>query len=134
MYEDNDELAALVDRELRRLPGPRAPHALLPRVMAAAEAWAGRPWYTRAWFAWPAGWRVLSILPLALLVYVVWSWSLPPVPPTLVAATDASRVVWSAIIEPLLPYILLVVLLMGVVCAAFGLALNYVLLERAEQR
>ena len=56
---------------------------------------------------------MVSLVPLALLVYVVWSWSLPPAPPTVVAATDASRVVWSAVIEPLLPYILLVVLLMG---------------------
>jgi hypothetical protein len=134
MHEDNDELAALADRELRRLPPPRAPDTLLPRVMAAIEASAGRPWYTRTWFAWPAGWRVLSIVPPALLVYAVWSWSPPPAPPTLVAATDASRVVWGALIEPLLPYILVVVLLMGVACAAFGLALNYVLLERAEQR
>ena len=134
MHEDNDELETLVDRELRRLPQPRAPHTLLPRVMAAVEVWAQRPWYTRAWFAWPVGWRVASLAPLALLAYALWSWSLPAAPPTVVAATDASRVVWSALIEPLLPYILLVVLLMGVVCAAFGLALNYVLLERAEQR
>ena len=81
----------------------------------------------------PAG-ESVSLVPIALLAYALWSWSLPPAPPTVVAATDASRVVWSALIEPLLPYILLVVLLMGVVCAAFGLALNYVLLERAEQR
>jgi hypothetical protein len=134
MHDDNDELEALVGRELRRLPLPRAPQTLLPRVMAAVEVWARRPWYTRAWFAWPAGWRAVSLVPLALLVYAAWSWSLPPAPPTLVAATDASRVVWSALIEPFLPYILLVVLLMGVICAAFGLALNYVLLERAEQR
>ena len=134
MHEDNDELETLVDRELRRLPQPRAPHTLLPRVMAAVEAWAQRPWYTRAWFTWPVGWRVASLAPVALLAYALWTWSLPAAPPTVVAATDASRVVWSALIEPLLPYILLVVLLMGVVCAAFGLALNYVLLERAEQR
>ena len=134
MHEDNDELERLADHELRRLPQPRAPHTLLPRVMAAVEVWAQRPWYTRAWFAWPVGWRVASLAPLALLAYALWSWSLPAAPPTVVAATDASRVVWSALIEPLLPYILLVVLLMGVVCAAFGLALNYVLLERAEQR
>ena len=134
MYADNDELAARVDRELRRLPLPRAPQTLLPRIMAAVEAWAQRPWYTRAWFAWPAQWRLVSLVPVALLFYVVWSWSLPPPPPTVVAATDAGRVLWSAVIEPLLPYILAVVLLMGIVCAAFGLALNYVLLERAEQR
>ena len=131
---DPVELEREIAAALRRLPAPRAPGTLTPRVMAAVRLRGQAPWYRRPWFAWPAGWRVLSILPVALLVYLAWSWSLPPVPPTLVAATDASRVVWSAIIKPLLPYILLVVLLMGVVCAAFGLALNYVLLERAEQR
>jgi hypothetical protein len=134
MHDDNDELEALVDRELQRLPLPRAPHTLLPRVMAAVEVWAQRPWYTRAWFAWPLAWRIASLAPVALFVYAVWSWSLPSASPTVVAASDASRVVWSAVIEPFLPYIVLVVLLMGVICAAIGLALNYVLLERAEQR
>ena len=135
MYEDNDELEALVDRELRRLPLPRAPHTLLPRVMAAVEAWAQRPWYTRAWFAWPAGWRLVSLV--AACAARLRGLELEP------AAGAANRRrrdrrqprrVERRSIEPLLPYILLVVLLMGVVCAAFGLALNYVLLERAEQR
>ena len=134
MRDDNDDLEALVDRELRRLPLPRAPQSLLPRVMAAVEALAQRPWYTRAWFAWPLGWRVVSLVPLALFAYLVWIWNPPSPPPTVVAAADASRVVWGALVEPLLPYILVLVLLMGLVCAAVGLALNYVLLERAEQR
>ena len=34
---------------------PRAPHTLLPRVLAAVQAWAQRPWYERAWFTWPLG-------------------------------------------------------------------------------
>jgi hypothetical protein len=134
MDADNPDLERLVDRELRRLPAPRAPQTLLPRVMAAVDGWAQRPWYTRAWFAWPLGWRVASLVPVGLLVYAFWRWSLPAAPPTVVAATGAGLVVWSAVVEPLLPYILVVVLLMGAVCAAFGLALNYVLLERAEQR
>ena len=132
MHPDNRNLEELVDRGLRRLPPPRAPHTLLPRVMAAVEAWGRRPWYTRAWFGWPAGWRVASIAPVALLAYAAWR--LPPAPPAVVAATSASRVLWNAVVEPLLPYILLLVVLMGLACVAFGLALNYVLLERAEQR
>ena len=47
----------LVDRELRQLPSPRAPHTLLPRVLAAVEQWTRRPWYARAWFTWPLGGR-----------------------------------------------------------------------------
>jgi hypothetical protein len=132
MNADNGELETLVDRELKRLPAPRAPHTLLPRVMAAVEALAQRPWYTRAWFTWPAGWRVASIVPIVLLVYAAWS--VPAAPPAVVAATSASYALWDAVVQPLLPYILLVVLLMALACAAFGLALNYVLLERAEQR
>ena len=134
MHEDSDDLETLVDRELKRLPTPRAPQTLLPRVMAAVEAWAQRPWYTRAWFAWPPAWRIASLAPVALFIYAVWAWRVPAPPPTVVAASDASRAVWAALIEPFLPYIVLVVLLMGAICAAIGLALNYVLLERAEQR
>ena len=132
MTPDNDELAAFVDRELRRLPTPRAPETLLPRVLAAADAWARRPWYTRAWFAWPAGWRAASVAALALLVFGLWR--LPPAPKSAVAAAGATRVVWDLLVAPALPYAVGFVVLMVITCVAAGLALNYVLLERAEQR
>jgi Na+/proline symporter len=132
MTPADDDLEARVDRALRRLPSPRAPHTLLPRVMTSVHAWRERPWYTRAWFAWPLGWRLLSIVPAALLMYFVWH--LPAPPAQVVAATSASRVVWDLMIAPLLPYFLVLVVLMGLACVLFGLALNYVLLERAEQR
>jgi hypothetical protein len=129
---DDDDLEMLATRELRRLPAPRAPQTLLPRVLAAVDAWTRRPWYMRAWFTWPLGWQAASIAALALLAYGVLN--LPPAPPSVVTAVSASRVLWSALIEPLLPYILVVVVLMCLACAAFGVALNYVLLERVEQR
>lgn len=132
MTRDNDDLAAAVDRELRRLPAPHAPETLLPRVLAAVDAWARRPWYTRAWFAWPAVWRAASVAALALLVFGLWK--LPPVPTSVVATAGATRVVWDLLVAPALPYALVFVVLMGVTCVAAGLALNYVLLERAEQR
>jgi hypothetical protein len=132
MTPDNDDLAAFVDRELRRLPTPRAPQTLLPRVLAAADAWARRPWYTRAWFAWPAGWRVASVAAVALLVFGVWK--LPPAPASLVGAAGATRVVWDLLVAPALPYAVAFVVLMALTCAAVGFALNYVLLERAEQQ
>jgi hypothetical protein len=132
MHPDNGELEATVDRELRRLPPPRAPRTLLPRVMAAVELWAQRPWYARAWFSWPAGWRLVSIVPVALLVYTLWR--LPPLPPSVVATAGAGSVLWDVVVQPLLPYVFGVVALMCIACVAFGLALNYVLLERAEQR
>jgi hypothetical protein len=129
---DFDDLEALATRQLRRLPSPRAPQTLLPRVLAAVDAWARRPWYMRAWFTWPLGWQAASIAALALLIY--GGAHLPPAPPSVVTAVSATRVLWDALIQPLLPYILVVVVLMCLACAAFGVALNYVLLERVEQR
>lgn len=132
MTLDNDTLATAIDRELRQLPTPHAPKTLLPRVLAAADAWARRPWYTRAWFAWPAGWRAASVAAVTLLVFGIWK--VPPAPASVVATAGATRVVWNLLIAPVLPYAFVFVVLMGVTCVAAGLALNYVLLEKAEQR
>ena len=125
------DLEQRVDRELRRLPGPRAPHTLLPRVLAAVEAWVNRPWYTRAWFTWPLGWQVASVALLALVVAGVWM--LPPAPPSVVVTTNAGRVLWRTIVEPFLAYAFVIVVIMCLACAAFGAALSYVFVERAEQ-
>src|SRR4029450_4834111 len=88
------------DRELRRLPSPVAPHTLLPRVLAAVDAWARRPWYTRAWFTWPAGGQVASIV--AVLLVAIGAWMLPAAPPSLVVTTNAGRVLWRTMVEPFL--------------------------------
>ena len=125
------DLEQKVDRELRRLPMPRAPHTLLPRVLAAVEAWVNRPWYTRAWFTWPVGWQVASIALLALVVAGVWM--LPPAPPSVVVTTNAGRVLWRTMVEPFLVYAFGIVVIMCLACAAFGAALSYVFVERAEQ-
>jgi hypothetical protein len=126
------DLERIVDRELRRLPAPRAPHTLLPRVMAAVDAWARRPWYARAWFTWPLGWQIASIAAVALIVYGVWM--LPPAPPVVTTTTSAGRVVWRTLIEPFLTYVAVLVVLMCLACAAFGAALNYLFLERTAHR
>lgn len=125
------DLEQRVDRELRRLPPPRAPHTLLPRVLAAVEAWVNRPWYTRAWFTWPLGWQVASVALLALAIAGVWM--LPPAPPSVVVTTNAGRVLWRTMIEPFLAYAFVIVVIMCLACAAFGAALSYVFVERAEQ-
>ena len=61
------ELEAIIDRELRHLPAPRAPDTLLPRVLAAVHAWTLRPWYERTWFTWPMAWQIASAAALILL-------------------------------------------------------------------
>jgi hypothetical protein len=126
-----DDLETRVNRELRRLPLPAAPHTLLPRVLAAVDAWARRPWYTRAWFTWPIGWQIASIL--ALVLFAVGLWMLPSAPPSVVVTSNASRVLWRTMVEPFLFYAFGIVILMCLACAAFGAALSYVFLERAEQ-
>lgn len=125
------DLEQRVHRELRQLPGPRAPHTLLPRVLAAVDAWVRRPWYTRAWFTWPLGWQVASVALLALAVAGVWM--LPPAPPAVVVTTNAGRVLWRTMVEPFLAYAFGIVVIMCLACAAFGAALTYVFVERAEQ-
>jgi hypothetical protein len=125
------DLEQRVDRELRRLPAPRAPHTLLPRVLAAVEAWVNRPWYTRAWFTWPLGWQVASVALVALAFVGVWM--LPPAPSSVVVTTNAGRVLWRTIVEPFLLYAFVIVVIMCLACAAFGAALSYVFVERAEQ-
>jgi hypothetical protein len=145
------ELDRLVDAELRQLPSPRAPQTLLPRVMAAVEQWTRRPWYTRAWFTWPLGWQVTSVAALALIVVA----GALLMPSARVAAGDAAlrlapgvlsdvaqtanrvdatmnagRVVWRALLEPLVAYAFALVVLMVLACAAFGTALNRIAFGR----
>ena len=137
MEPDNDEdLARLVDGQLRQLPLPRAPQTLLPRVMQIVEARTRARWYTRAWFTWPWPWKLASIGAIALLGVAVWRLplALPAAPPSVVAAVGTTRVIWESLVQPLLPYLVAVMLLMAVACVVFGAALNYVLLERVEQR
>src|SRR3954467_4135575 len=103
MTQTFNELESRVDRDLRRLPLPQAPRTLLPRVLAAVDAWSRRPWYTRAWFTWPLGWQIASIVAAAALAYRAWA--LPRAPPAVTMTTSAGRVVWRALIEPFLTYV-----------------------------
>ena len=148
-----EELERLVDRDLKRLPAPRAPHTLLPRVMAAVQEWASRPWYTGAWFTWPRGWQVASVAALVVLItgaalaapHVESSAagaiasvqarfvSAVPAVEAPVAATSAG-ILWRTLLEPLVNYAVVIIVLMFLACAVFGTALNHVVIERAEQR
>src|SRR3982750_715187 len=126
-----EDLEQRVQHELRRLPSPLAPDTLLPRVLAAVDAWARRPWYTRAWFTWPLGWPIVSVV--GVVLFGVGVWMAPPAPPSVVVTTNAGLVMWRTMVEPFLFYAFGVVVLMCLACAAFGAALSYVFVERAEQ-
>lgn len=146
---DPADLERLVDRELRALPAPRAPRTLLPRVMAAVAS-ARRPWYSRAWLTWPAAWQAVSVVVL-LAAVAGGAMLLPNVRQAMnsltfvaevqgdvaarardveVAAT-AVRVLWNALLAPVVPYAFGLVLLMCAACAVFGTALNHLVFGKA---
>ena len=150
-----DDLEALVDRELRRLPLPRAPRHLLPRVMAAVHAAADRPWYARPWFMWPVLSQIASIAALALVGAAAYlllpafqamaSNAVPGFVTTLAARTElfayrvqvaatAFEVVWRTLLQPIGPYAFALVATMCLACGAFGAALNQVVLGRGFHR
>ena len=146
------ELERFVGRRLRALPVPRAPRTLLPRILAAARAWSDRPWYAREWFTWPIGWQIGSLALLAaslsaavvvipaaqmMLVSAASSWSgtiaidVPQLAESLQISTSAMGVIWRALVQPFLPYVFVIVVLMCGACASVVLALNRVVFGRA---
>jgi hypothetical protein len=148
------DLERLLDRELQRLPAPRAPETLLPRVMAAVDAAARRPWYTQAWFTWPVGWQVASIA-VAVIALTGVVMALPMLLPGVTSVarqapvvadvsgevsaaaarvesvTTAARVLWRALLAPVVPYAFGLVLLMSLACALFGTVLNHLVFGKA---
>jgi hypothetical protein len=147
-----DDLERLVDQALRRLPVPRAPHTLLPRVLAAAGRLSARPWYAREWLAWPRGWQMASLAALMLLLAgVVW---LLPYAHAVAGGVSAAfadrvfgdvatgaqraeamllaaRILWRALLEPIVIYVFAIMVLVCVACAAFGAALSRIAVGRA---
>jgi hypothetical protein len=149
------DLETLARGAVRALPAPRAPQTLVPRVMRAVQAWAERPWYARAWFTWPVACQAVSVAALALVI--VGGLMLGPraeaaasaalsivrsqvvgnvanVAPPVEATASGAGILWRTLIEPLATYAIGVIVLMCLACAAFGTALNRVVIERAEQR
>jgi hypothetical protein len=93
MNENNNyQLEAAVDRELKVLPNLRAPKTLLPRVMAVIEQRAGFPWYRRAWQTWPLPLQAVSMLVLlvAFAGLCLGSWELVHTPAVASATSEAS--------------------------------------------
>ena len=145
------DLETVIGRELRQLPPPRAPHTLLPRVLAAVQAWTMRPWYQRPWFTWPLGWQMGLSAALILLVTggglllpgasaAVWTFSAPAIGEIAGAAgraavaVNTAAVLWRALVAPVVPYVFGLALLMCLACAAFGAALNHVAFGRILPR
>jgi hypothetical protein len=142
-----DDSKDVVDRALKRLPTPHAPHTLLPRVMSAVESRVARA-APKPWVDWPLGWQLASAALVVVFAIAVVRLgpgaeaaigrSAAPViasvtsqlgdlaDRTLVAVT-LTRVIWRALMQ-LSGYALLLVLMMGAACATFGAALDRVAL------
>jgi hypothetical protein len=144
------DLETFVDSELKRLPLPRAPETLLPRVLAAVQHWAQRPWYSREWFTWPLAWQAASVAALVLIIgagamvipgaqTAAAALSSGPIGGVAAIARraevtfNAARILWRAIAEPLVPYGFALVMLMCLACAVCATALNRVALGREFQ-
>jgi hypothetical protein len=65
--EYDEELEAVIDRELKDLPELPAPDALASRVMLAIEHRAKVAWYRQPWQMWPAALRLGSLVLLLAL-------------------------------------------------------------------
>lgn len=58
------KLEELIHRDLRELPEIQAPPTLGPRVLAAIQRRARRPWWQRPWTAWPVVLQCATLIAL----------------------------------------------------------------------
>jgi hypothetical protein len=147
------DLEHQLDHELRRLPAPKAPTSLVPRVMLAVAQAESAPWYSRAWMTWPVALQVTSAALLALLIVGIWRvmpsvsawvpaagpvWTqamarLAPAVQIFGEVATLVRVLWSVIIQPIAVYFLVLVIALSLVCAVLWTAVNRVALGGASR-
>jgi hypothetical protein len=135
---DPADLEQLLDRELRRLPAPRAPRTLLPRVIAAtldaAEGTAATGFAT-----WSHGKQAAAVA--ALLALLAGAWMLITTAPsgvtnaTRTASETATvvRVFWQVLFGPIALYMAVLGIALTLACAAAWAAFE-VALGGASQR
>jgi hypothetical protein len=118
--------------------------------MLAVESKTHAPWYRREWRLWPLGWRALAVaVGLAVVFLAVERGPSPSIAGWVAGDTlepartvtsqveptvAAMLILWRVVVEPLMPGLLAIALLMLVLCVAIGLMLNYVVLGRTWQR
>jgi hypothetical protein len=145
------DLEQLVDAELKRLPTPRAPRTLLPRVLAATAA---RPHAkpARGWAAWPRGWQFAGGVVAAAVLIGTWklvALGQPFIAPLLSAtgfgraaavtrgADDAAtvvRVLWDVLLQPVATYVSVLAISFALACALLWTAVERLAPGGASQR
>jgi hypothetical protein len=146
------DLQQLLDRELKRLPGPKAPETLLPRVIALtvheqrAEA-------RGSWLAWPRAWQLVSAAAAVALLAGAWMlmqivqpgdllWSTAGEAPARVAgvsrgaanAATLVRVFWEVLVQPVATYVSALAIFFALACAVLWTAVERLALGGASQQ
>jgi hypothetical protein len=135
---DPADLERLLDRELRHLPRPRAPHTLLPRVLAAT-AGAGASEAATGWFTWPRAWQAASLAIVIVLAAGI-SWLVMAAPSRLTGVADAAgktaavmRMFWDVGLQPVAAYLFVLGVALTLACAAAWAALGVALGGASQQ-
>jgi hypothetical protein len=146
------DLERLVDAELKRLPAPRAPRTLLPRVLAAVEAQQRHAKPARGWALWPRAWQFAGGVVMAAVLIGIWQLAafagpiiselLPAVGMGRAAALtrgadDAAtvvRVLWEVLLQPVATYVSILAISLALACALFWTAVERLAPGGASQR
>jgi hypothetical protein len=146
------DLERLVDAELKRLPAPRAPRTLLPRVLAAVDAQQQHAKPARGWAFWPRAWQFAGGVVMAAVLVGIWrlatvagpfiSELLPAVGLGRAAALtrgadDAAtvvRVLWEVLLQPVATYVSILAISLALACALFWTAVERLAPGGASQR
>ena len=141
---DPAELERWLHHELKKLPVPRAPEGLVPRVLQSVQAVPPETAAPRSWLTWPLAQQLASIVALVVAVaavaglWLIVRGSLITTLPEPVAAvatrvddvhqraydiTLAARVLWR-VLEPFAVGVIALVAIMFAACAAISAALR----------
>jgi hypothetical protein len=139
-----------IDRALTRLPAPRAPETLLPRVMQAVGSAEPKP---SGWFTWPVLWQAASLAAMVIVLVAaarLWPLALDAltagisisalelksrvgiVAEVVAGAAGAIALIWS-VLQPVIVAMVVLMTVMCGACALFGAALRNVVLGGASR-
>jgi hypothetical protein len=146
------DLEQLVDAELKRLPAPRAPRTLLPRVLAAVETQQQHAKPGRGWAWWPRAWQFAGGVVLAAVLAGIWrlaAFAQPFISDLLPAvglgraaaltrgaddAVTVVRVLWDVLLQPVATYVSILAISLALACALFWTAVERLAPGGASQR
>src|SRR5262245_21332150 len=136
------DLEHVVDAELKRLPTPRAPQTLMPRVLAAVAAQEQHAKPARGWAMWPRRWQLAGGVVAAGLFVGIWklvSLAQPYIAdalwiggfdrgPSFTRSADEAatvvRVLWEVLLQPVATYVSVLAISLALACALLWTAVE----------